>query len=205
MSKKTCIFIAFVLLLSFTFTACGSSSETPEQAVTNALNAVKNLDENTAQKYFAYDELFISGSSDDKLIDDDEDARLLLSKLNFKVISSSKDGDTATVKTEITNIDMATVLDEYLQQVVAIALSYAFSESDAKSEEEMMAEAKQVFTDLLKRDDNEMKTSTIDIKLSRNENSWKIDANDEFKDAMLGGLVSASGEIANSFEGSDSP
>ena len=205
MSKKTCIFIASVLLLSFIFTACGNSNETPEQAVTNALNAVKNLDENTAQKYFAYDELFISGSSDDKLIDDDEDARLLLSKLNFKVISSSKDGDTATVKTEITNIDMATVLDEYLQQVVAIALSYAFSESDAKSEEEMMAEAKQVFTDLLKRDDNEMKTSTIDIKLSRNENSWKIDANDEFKDAMLGGLVSASGEIANSFEGSDSP
>lgn len=84
------------------------------------------------------------------------------------------------------------------------ALSYAFAESEAKSEEEMMAEAKQMFTDLLKRDYNEIKTSAIDIKLSRHENSWKIDANDEFKNAVLGGLVSASGEIANSFGGSDS-
>jgi len=205
MSKKTCIFIASVLLLSFIFTACGNSNETPEQAVTNALNAVKNLDKDTAQKYFAYDELFISDSADDELIDDEEDARLLLSKLDFKVLSSSKEGDTATVKTEITNINMATVLSEYIQQLLVLAFSNTFAESDAKSEEEMEAQAKQLFTDLLKSDDIDTKTSTIDIKLSRHENSWKIDGDDEFKDAVLGGLINAAEELAAGFESSDLP
>ena len=88
MSKKIGILITFVMLLPLVFTAC--RSETPEQAVTNALNAVKNLDKDTAQKYFSYDELFNRNSESDELVKDEENIKLIFNKLSFKVISSSK-------------------------------------------------------------------------------------------------------------------
>jgi len=205
MNKKTCLFIAFMVLLSFMLTACSASKETPEQAVTNALNAVKNFDKDTAQKYLAYDKLFTdsSDSEADDLIKDEENLKLLVNKLSFKIISSIQEGDTATVKTEITNIDMAAIMGEYFQKAIALAFENAFGGADAKSEEEMEAQAEQIFVDLMKRENNKMRVSTIDIKLTRNENSWKIDTNEEFQDAISGGLFKAIKEIENSFGSSD--
>lgn len=114
MIKKSLNFAALILALVILCTSCGI--EKPEQAVTNALNAVKNLDRTTAQKYFSFNEMFNSNSRADELLKDDENLKLLFNKLNFKIISSSKEGDTATVKTEITNIDMSVILGEFFKR-----------------------------------------------------------------------------------------
>lgn len=204
MSKKTCIIVVFALLLSLMATACGNSGETPEKAVTNALNAVKNFDKDTAQKYFDYNELFSNNSETDELIGE-EHARLVFGKLSFKVLSSSKEGDTATVKTEITNIDMADVMVEYFRQAMALALENAFIGDNTWSEEETNSQMEQILIDLLKRDDNKTKTSTVDIKLSKHDDNWKIDINEELRDAVFGGIISMTKDMENIFGSSDSP
>lgn len=203
MSKKIGILITFVLLLPLVFTAC--RSETPEQAVTNALNAVKNLDKDTAQKYFSYDELFNRNSESDELVKDEQNIKLIFNKLSFKVISSSKEGNAPTVKTEITNIDMASIMGEFFQKVIALAFSNAFAGNSEKSQEEIDKEAEQILVDLLNREDNKTVTSTIDIKLTKYDNSWKIDANEEFQNAITGGLFNALKNMENSFGDSDAP
>jgi hypothetical protein len=58
----------------------------------------------------------------------------------------------------------------------------------------------QLLIDLLEREGNETVTSTVDIKLSKQGNSWIIDADDEFLDAMMGGLFSLSEELEDTFE-----
>lgn len=194
-----------MFLLCFMLTACRLSSETPEQAVTNALNAIKNFDKKTAQKYLASDEIFNKDSEDSDLIKDEENLKLLVNKLNFKVLSSAQEGNIATVKTEITNIDMAAIMGEYFQKALSLAFENAFAGENAKSEEEMNKQAQQIFLDLIKREDNKIRVSTIDIKLSKNENSWKIDANEEFQNAVLGGLSNAIEEMRNGFSSSDTP
>jgi len=203
MNKKTCIFVALVLILSSMLTACGSK-ETPEQAVTSALNAVKNSDVDTAQKYFDQDNLFVVDPETGKAVTDEENARLVLSKLNFKVLSSSIDGDTAVVKTEISNIDISSIAMEYFQQVMQLSADDNFDEN--ANDEEIEAQLKKMLTDLLSRDDDTMTTSAIDITLSRHEDSWKINVTDDLKDAVLGGAISVAevmGNISGSGESSE--
>lgn len=192
-----------MLILSVLLMACGNKSETPEQAVTNALNTVKNADKETVQRYFSTDEFFISDSDTDEWIGDEESLELLFSNLNFKVMSSSENKDTATVKTEITNTDMLNILEEYFQQAMALTMENAFAGDGAKSDEEMEAQVDQIFLDLLKREDNEMVTSTVDIKLSKQDNIWIIEADEELLDSIFGGLFSIAKEIEESFGASE--
>jgi hypothetical protein len=56
----------------------------------------------------------------------------------------------------------------------------------------------------MKKEDNETVTATVDIKLTKNEDGWLIDAGDEFTDAVTGGLVSAIENMASGFGGADS-
>lgn len=178
---------ALVLAVFFVLVGCGGGGgETPEQAVTNALNAINNFDIATAKKYFDPNEL---GSSDSSLMDDAEGAKLILKNLTFKVLSSSVDGDTATVRTEITNTDHGKILAEYFEQLFAMSFAKAFSSSGGNGtvDEET---AEQMFYDLLKREDNETLTSMVDIKLTKNGNSWRIVLDEPLEDAILGGLLS---------------
>ena len=205
MHKKTWVLVSFVLCFSLVFMGCGSSRETPEQAVTNLLTAIKNLDAETIQKYVVYEDLFSGVPESEDLIENEENTKLLTNKLSFKILSSSSEGDTAVVKTEITSIDMAVILGEYMQQAMALAFSNAFAGGAAKSDEEIDAQAEQIFKDLLNRENNKMKTSTIDIKLTKTETGWRLNSDEEFEDAIFGGLISASKAIDESFGGGDSP
>ena len=88
--KKIALLLVFLLVL----TGCGAKEESPEQAVTNALNAVKNLDKGAAQKYFTYDKLFSSSDgSEQKVLDNQDNVKLIVKNLKFKVISSSINGN----------------------------------------------------------------------------------------------------------------
>jgi predicted small lipoprotein YifL len=205
MYKKSCLIIALMLILSLSLSACGTRGELPEQAVTNALNAVKNVDKETMQKYFGAENSFWdSDSGADGLIKDEENLKLLFNKLTYKVISATSENDTATVKTEITNMDLAAVMAEFFQQSMSLAFSNAFGGENAKSEEEITKEAERILIDLMKKEDNETVTATVDIKLTKNEDGWLIDAGDEFTDAVTGGLVSAIENMASGFGGADS-
>jgi len=198
MNKKLLTLVAVVLLFSLMLTACGKG-EAPDEAVKNALTAVKNIDWKTVQKYFGTEELF-NGSDSGDLTEDEETLRLIFGNLDFNIISADVNKNTATVKTELTNVDMSKIFEEYFQEAMALALENAFAGDDAMSDEELEAQIFQLLIDLLEREGNETVTSTVDIKLSKQGNSWIIDADDEFLDAMMGGLFSLSEELEDTFE-----
>lgn len=193
MHKKFLPIIAVMLLLAIVLTGCGKG-ETPEQAVTSALNAIKNEDWETAEKYFTgeFSEEDLENSEDEGEI-----LNLLFRNLSFNIVSSSEDGDTATVKTELTNIDMNVLMKEYIREAMAIAMENALAGDNAKSDEEMEAEIQQLLTDLLEKEDNETVTTTIDINLTKQDNSWIIEADDEFLDALSGGFFTVADSFGN--------
>ena len=200
--KKTCLLLALLLLLPLIVSACGYKEDSPEGAVTRFLTALKKLDGETAQKYCLYDEDDEDETSDGRdaareFIEElaaHETNRLMLGRLRYKIVSSSLAGDTATVKTEITNIDLAEVLRIYTQQAMFVAMQ-------ARSEEELNAKMEQLFLDLLKRKDNKTVTSAVDIRLTRDEDGWKLCFDRELWNAVLGGLFSAFESPEESFQG----
>lgn len=192
MRKKIGFVVVIMLVLSLILAGCGAKpveeqGESPQQAVTAALTALSSLDFETAQKYFTYEELL--GEEAGELADTDESAEFFFNRLSFTVKSAAINGDSATVTTEITNIDMLSVFTEYIQQVFILALSNAFSENPM-TEEELEEKFQQMFLGFLS-DETNLVTTTVDIQLTKSGTSWKIAVNEELQDAILGGLVTA--------------
>jgi len=198
---KKVISILLVFLLVFGFAGCGGGGgETPEQAVKNVFDAVKNNDTEAASKYINYDDLLKAGETSEEEstakseAEADEMAKSILKHFDYKIISSSEEGDTATVKAEITNIDMKLIMADFISEAFALAFS-------GLDEATMDAQMKSKFTELIDREDNKTVTKTVDIKLTKSEDSWKIDISDETADAIFGGMISAAEDMSNSFGG----
>lgn len=189
------------------FSACSLGGEKPEQAVSKALNAVKILDEAGMQSYFTYDELMNFGTSNkDKTIKDKQNTKLYFSNLDYKIKSSSVNGDAATVKTEITNLDMKSIMGEYVAEAMKLAMANAFTTDDKKlKEEEMNKKSEQMLVDFISRKDNKKVTLTVDIKLIKKDKNWKVQMEKGLQDAITGGLASFSEEMNKNNNTSDSP
>jgi len=189
-NKFLALFLILVLSLSILASCTDETDdrETPEEAVENALTAIKELDIETAEKYFDYDDLIEEYEDEDMEIDileSEEDIKPVFANLEFEILSSEVGEDTAIVETEITNINMETIMDEYIEQSFSLAMENIFEE-----DENLEEEIKEIFIELIERNDNELVTSTVDINLRRIEDSWEIDMDDELADAITGGLIS---------------
>ena len=188
-----------------------SEGETPEQAVENVFNAVKSADRETANKYFDYDGLYKSLDAEGKEVELDpedqksaeEQSKKVLSEMEYKIISSeeTEDEDTATVKTEITNIDMGKVMKDLVGNVMIMSMQEANKEeSDRLSDEEMVKKTDEMFDETLEKYKDEKVTNTVDIKLNKVSGQWKVVVDDDVKNAVMGGLMKATQEMIDSFK-----
>lgn len=193
------VFIIF-LVLTLIAGLAGCVGESPDKAVENALDAVKNANKELASKYLDYDELMGKGEfSENGITEDDADSeaivKLILKNLEYKVISTNIDGESAIVETEITNIDMSNIIADFIPELFRAALS-------GLSEEQLNDKYLELFTNLINRPDNKTVTNTVKIRLSKDDTNWKIDMSDELADAILGGMISV-GKDMETENGSD--
>lgn len=183
-------------LLIFGVVGC-SSNETPEEVVANGINAVKNLDLIKMQKYFDSEDI----TKEEDIFGEDFEGqdmdmfKLLIENIEYEIISSEIDGDEAIVETKLTNLDMASIMQEYIAQAFILALGSFGEDVDETDEAEMEAEMEQIFIDLLSREDNKTVTSTVDIELNKTDGKWKIQLDSFFLDGIFGGLMSAFDDI----------
>lgn len=185
--------------------------ETPEQAVENVFKAVKSADRETANKYFDYDGLYKSRDADGNEVELDpedqkaveEESKKILSEMEYKIISSeeTEDEDTATVKTEITNIDMGKVMKDLVGNVMILSMQEANKEESARlSDEEMVKKTDEMFDEALEKYKDEKVTNTVDIKLNKVNGQWKVVVDDDVKNAVMGDLIKATQEMLDSFK-----
>ena len=122
-----------------------------------------------------------------KLREDSQNLYMIfVQNISFNIISSSVDGDSAIVTTEITNINIGNIFGEFFVQAMTLAFESAFGGVEYSDEE-----IEQLLIDLLERPDNPTVTSTVDVNLAMGDTGWAIDVDDDFSDALFGGLVSA--------------
>ena len=68
-------------------------------------------------------------------------------------------------------MDLAAVMAEFFQQSMSLAFSNAFG-GKRKERGRDYKEAERILIDLMKKEDNETVTATVDIKLTKNEDGW---------------------------------
>ena len=198
--KKIRSLIAIVLMftLMFALTGCGETKKA-EATVNSMFAAFKNTDFDAASKYVNVDEINSSEGETDgistKLV-----MKTIFNKLDYKILSSEKiDNGTVKVKTEITVTDMRPVLGDFFTKAMQYAFSTAFSDPQP-SEEETNKKAEEMFIESASKDDLETVTNEVDIEVVKTKNGeWKIETDDIFANALLGGLLDATKEMENAF------
>jgi len=191
---KNVALILVVTMIIFTLTACGGIS--PDKAVTEFMDAVKEVNVETIEKYVPYND--IAGKN--SLAEDKEFAKNFFDGIEYKVISSVDNKDTAKVEIEITNINLGDIMKQFMGQMFTEALSSAFSEKPEElSEEEQDIKYKEQFTNLIETNKENKVTNVVTINLTKVENNWKIEMTEELQNALMGNLNKATEEINNSF------
>ena len=118
---------------------------------------------------------------------------LMTKNISYEIIDETIDGDEATVKAKITNLNMTIIMGEYITQALALAFSQ-IGETEV-DEAELEKQMEDLLIGLLSKEDNEMMSTEVDIKLSKIDEEWKIELNDDLINALFGGLSNVVNEF----------
>ena len=191
------LLLAFTMLMSLT--GCGEIKKA-ENTVVGLFDALKAADVEKVSEYMDADDFKVEGDDEDSIVSDTEMIiQNMFKQLDYKIISSEKkDDSTVIVTAEITNTDMKPVLGEFFAKALQYAFSNAFSDSQ-DSDEESNKKMEEMLIESLNKPDLATVTNTAYITVVKTEDkSWKIDSDDAFLNALLGGLYEAVKDMQNS-------
>ncbi len=196
--KKIRIITSFVLAicLILSLSGCGEIQKA-ESTVKGMFEAFKNLDFEEAQKYVNVGD--ITSVSDEASVNVEKIIETVFGSLDYEIVSSEKVDDHVVVKTKITAIDMKPVMSDFFSKALEYALSNAFSSSQP-TEEETTAKMEEILVECLSKSDLTTVTNEVAIKVVKNEDKkWEVEAEDDFVNAVLGGLMDAVEEMSDAF------
>ncbi len=194
----TAVILAFVLM--FSLTGCGEVQKA-ESAVNGMFEALKSSNFEEAQKYVNVEDITSAGESD-MTKDSEVITNTVLKNLSYEIISSEKtDNNTVIVKTKITTTDMKSVMGEFFAKAFEYSMASVFTYPEI-TEEEQNAKMNEILEECVSKSDIGTVTNEVDIKVVKNDkNEWKVESDEAFVNALLGGLVEAIEDMQESFKG----
>jgi hypothetical protein len=98
----------------------------------------------------------------------------------------------------ITGCGTKAVFEEWFGMTMVMAFADAFSEESSSSTNN----TDELLLNMLKRDDNKMRTAIVDVRLRQVKNAWILDTTDseEMRDAVFGGMMTSLEIMANTFK-----
>ncbi|MBO5452391.1 MAG: hypothetical protein J6A69_00280 [Clostridia bacterium] len=200
MKKSMRIIVSVLLLLTtvFSLAGCGEIKKA-ERTVNDTFTALKALDFETASEFINIQDVMKTDDSDEPVdLENNVFLENIFDKLEYEIISSEKiDKNTVIVRTKITAVDMAPVLQDFLTEALQYAFANAFADPPV-SDEEMNKKMEEIFVGCINKEDLTTVTNEVDIKVVKVDKVWKIEVADELSDALLGGFKKAAEEISDS-------
>ena len=194
--------ILLILAITVSFAGCGEVAKA-EKVVNNTFKALQKADFEEISKYIDLDELFPDNTiseSDTESVESQELVDKLFGSLQYEIVSSEKiDKETVMFKVKVTTIDMKPVMAEFMKDLLAYSFANAFADPQP-TEEETNKATMDMLLECLSAEDLEFVTNEIDIKVVKVDKDWKIDANEDMADVLVGGMISAIEELAESFQ-----
>ena len=181
-----CLLILVTILFVFSMAACADSNfPKAEESVNGFFKSLSEADLKTAESYCASDtgHFTFTDPQEEKL------AKLIFSKTKHEIVSSVEEGNTATVKVKVTNLDLQKIFEEMFGKIFDEALNSALEGeeiSDEQSAEKMM----QYLEESMSKPDAPVLTSDLAITLNKDNGKkiWVIQDNDAFVNSLTGKL-----------------
>ena len=161
---------------------------TPYFAVTRAFNAMKKCDVATISKYIDYDSLVDSVSGNMEVKGEmSEFEKNCFSDLSFKINTVKVEGDTAVINIDTTNKNFRNAITKWTQSIYQKFIS---------GEEVSNEQGINLLNECLKDSSIGTITTNKDITLTKVDGKWKINTDEQLRDAIFPGIS----EVINSME-----
>lgn len=190
--KKISKFFALMLSLSIlllSLTACGNDpKKEAEEAVSKSFDELKALDDSVYEKYFGENGFASLGLTED---DNQEDfkkfIKTIVDNLDYKIVSSEEvDQNNVTVKVDVTAIKMEPVMMAFQDKV----FEFVSSEEGANlSPDEASKKTFEFLLEAVSQPDLETITTTVDLNVTKKDNTWEVPMNEELINAIYGGML----------------
>lgn len=164
------------------FMALNSMKTSALKEIETVFSAMKSGDKDAIKQYLDGED-----SSEEETTDATSEAmaKIMLSQLNYEVISTDANLKECNVKLKVSNKDLKTVFSNYMQKAFTIAFSQAFGKT---TEEDMNMQMEKYFEEQYNSESIETVSTEITIKMTKKDGKWSMDANeDEVINAILPG------------------
>ncbi len=204
MRKKKLMSLMFVGLITGLLAGCGS--ENPSATVDDFLTAVQKNDFEKAGSY-------VQGGTESLTTDQEtaEEADEELAMTLFENISKnydfekteevSTDDDKAVIKTEITSLDMGSVMTSTMAEIMPLAFASAFDEETQESEKVFEEMAEKTMVKYMTAEDAPLVTRSVELNLEKDdEGNFKIVDDENLEEAIFANIS----QLEDMFSGEDS-
>lgn len=181
-------FLLFFLIVFSAVCAAGCRKNSPERAVKAELDLIQELDEDTIKAFVSYKDMMQSPTSTtDVGAETAEAVKLFFKNFRYEITSTTATQKTATVNTEITNLDTKAVAKDVCKKIIANSLASNITSDTPISLNDYF----QLLGDTLKENEYELVTWPVSFDLVKEEDVWEIQTSDELEDELVGGFIKA--------------
>ncbi len=183
------VLVVISIITTVVIISLNNNSREIEIVFNETFTALKELDKEKVNKYMDYDKLI--SSLDEMILENPEDTELekeLFKNMEWTVESIEVEDNQATLIIEMTNKDFKTILTEWMKKIVKEKES-----QNIITNELALQRLKEIVSD----ESIQTKTVLKKVKISKDEDSWKITVDNDLRDLVFPGIdsvVSAIGE-----------
>ena len=195
-TAKRLIPLLVVILAIMAFGCFHSEKRAVKKAIKNDLDLLKNLDSDTASKYFSYKELFPDIKDDQKQSNEIKDVfPLFFQDFDYKIldVDVDKDKQTASASLRLVTLDANALAKDFtaakLQREIQSAANME-NDQDSKSSSLSLTDLYLIMKELLASDDYDSIERNCTIELAMNDhNAWEIKRTYALENDLVGGLM----------------
>ena len=152
--------------------------------IKTVFDAMKAGDEQTIKNYLNETE----DTEQENQETDKEITKIMLSKMDYEVISAKPSFNKCTIKLSISNKNLEKIFTNYMQKVFSIVFLQDFTEG---TQEEVNTKMKDIFEQQYNSEDIETVSNEVTITMKKENGKWKMEAGDkEVINAILPGYES---------------
>ena len=108
--------------------------------------------------------------------------KAIFENLSWKILSETKEGETATLEVEVTNKDFGKIIDNFKEKIVKTAFG-GESIDEAKTQEYLLEE--------INNSEIENVTNTNTITVEKKDGKWQVSDTTDIVNIVLPGLIEA--------------
>lgn len=173
----------------FTLSGCQEkAAPAPLAALEESLNLIKNVDLDTVNSYLSVETLFpdskVNGSLDSDI---GEVFTLFFKGFDYQILDSDIQEETATVTVQLTTIDAKTLAKDFISESIVKQLQ---GEAAPSAVTYSLQDYYLSLHNLLKNNQYDTRVSEQIIHLTKYDDGWDIDENQQLEDILTGGFIS---------------